>query len=67
MSLQRDNNADDRGETVTAEKIAGSLLTGLMRVVGYSVLAAVAGYAAGVAFDNCLATRGRSFEGTPHR
>jgi hypothetical protein len=56
----RDGIDDDDEDDLTVERYAGGFLKGVMKVVGYSVLAVIAGYSAGIAMDNCMASRNRS-------
>lgn len=50
MSHAENNMNDDN----KVERYAGGFLMGVLKVAGYSVLAVIAGYSAGVAFNNCV-------------
>lgn len=57
-----ENNIDD-GSNV--ERYAGNFLMGVLKIAGYSVLAVIAGYSAGVAFNNCVSkSRAGDFAGS---
>lgn len=61
-----DNNVSEAGDT-KAERIAGGFLVGVLKVAGYSVLAVIAGYSAGIAFNKCVSKeRTTSSLGTSH-